>query len=363
MANYDMNCPHCGTELEVQDEWTGMEMSCPSCQNAFTVPPRPEPVEATSQSAAYDVFCPNCGSTLEVQSDCAGMQMSCPVCQNAFTVPPEPAAAPAAPQLKLAKRSLTLRRTTPEPAPSMYAVPRMRPEPPVRVHRRPPEPEPPQSNSGKRLLGCGICFLVIALIGGAGWFMWRSINLSRLEKVHRISCSSNIKQLLRASKMYAGELGWRYRYFPTGSSQDYVPSFMNNDPAWTWMRTLPPSLKLLVSNGYNEDRNTFQCPSNPGKCSYLLVPGISENAPADLPLILELPSNHNDLDKEGSIYVNVGYVSGEVQMKLLPKDCRTCEKVAEHLLKEIPLSDFSQSDRERYMQNVREAERLLPQSL
>ena len=87
MANYNINCPHCGTELEVQDEWTGMEMSCPSCQNAFTVPPRPIPVKATSPAAAYDVNCPHCGTKLEVQSEWAGMQMTCPACRNGFVVP------------------------------------------------------------------------------------------------------------------------------------------------------------------------------------------------------------------------------------------------------------------------------------
>ena len=121
MAAFTLACPHCGTELEVQDEWTGMEMSCPSCQNDFVVPPGPEPVEATSQSAAYDVFCPHCGTELEVQDEWNGMEMTCPACQNTFTVPPRPAPAEAPVEVKPVKRTLSFRKKNPDPEP-MHAI-------------------------------------------------------------------------------------------------------------------------------------------------------------------------------------------------------------------------------------------------
>ena len=116
MANYDINCPHCGGELEVEDEWAGMEVTCPSCQNDFVVPPGPEPVEANSQSAAYDVFCPHCGTELEVQDEWTGSEMTCPACQNGFTVPPRPMSR------KLSKRTLILHRGNPS-AQSADAIP------------------------------------------------------------------------------------------------------------------------------------------------------------------------------------------------------------------------------------------------
>ena len=40
MATYNINCPHCGGTLEVQDEWAGMETTCPLCSNAFVIPRR-----------------------------------------------------------------------------------------------------------------------------------------------------------------------------------------------------------------------------------------------------------------------------------------------------------------------------------
>ena len=40
MAVFSIQCPHCGTELEVQDEWADMEVNCPFCQGIFIVPRR-----------------------------------------------------------------------------------------------------------------------------------------------------------------------------------------------------------------------------------------------------------------------------------------------------------------------------------
>ena len=42
MAACNINCPHCGGTLEVQEDWIGMETECPLCQKAFVIPPRRE---------------------------------------------------------------------------------------------------------------------------------------------------------------------------------------------------------------------------------------------------------------------------------------------------------------------------------
>ena len=41
MAAFNIQCPHCGSELEVQDEWANMETTCPICNNPFIIPSRP----------------------------------------------------------------------------------------------------------------------------------------------------------------------------------------------------------------------------------------------------------------------------------------------------------------------------------
>ena len=44
MAEFNINCPHCGTELVADEAWVGMELECPQCKRKFAVPPKPAPV-------------------------------------------------------------------------------------------------------------------------------------------------------------------------------------------------------------------------------------------------------------------------------------------------------------------------------
>ena len=43
MAEFYINCPHCGTELVADEAWVGMELECPQCKRKFPVPPKPAP--------------------------------------------------------------------------------------------------------------------------------------------------------------------------------------------------------------------------------------------------------------------------------------------------------------------------------
>ena len=37
MAEFITKCPHCNNNLQVQDEWDGIEVECPICSKTFTV--------------------------------------------------------------------------------------------------------------------------------------------------------------------------------------------------------------------------------------------------------------------------------------------------------------------------------------
>ncbi|MBE6364761.1 MAG: hypothetical protein E7053_03290 [Lentisphaerae bacterium] len=39
MATFKQNCPHCQSELELENQWIGMEAECPECQRSFKVNP------------------------------------------------------------------------------------------------------------------------------------------------------------------------------------------------------------------------------------------------------------------------------------------------------------------------------------
>ena len=37
MAEFIIKCPHCNNDLQIQDEWIGMEVECPICHNKFVI--------------------------------------------------------------------------------------------------------------------------------------------------------------------------------------------------------------------------------------------------------------------------------------------------------------------------------------
>ena len=37
MAEFITKCPHCQNDLQVEDEWDGMDVDCPICSKTFTV--------------------------------------------------------------------------------------------------------------------------------------------------------------------------------------------------------------------------------------------------------------------------------------------------------------------------------------
>ena len=48
MAEFEIECPHCGEKLTVQSEWNGMEAECPSCKKFlldFEIPANELPEE------------------------------------------------------------------------------------------------------------------------------------------------------------------------------------------------------------------------------------------------------------------------------------------------------------------------------
>ena len=81
-AASSVNCPHCGGTLEVQDEWAGMEVSCPLCSKQFVVPRREVSVPA-------DTECETNGQTVAAegqQEEVSGKGAISAVCGGLATV-------------------------------------------------------------------------------------------------------------------------------------------------------------------------------------------------------------------------------------------------------------------------------------
>ena len=74
MAEFITKCEQCDIELQIQDEWIGMEIECPACQNKF-IAEKPVlqitpavSVDDSAQSADDNKVCPLCGGTIKAQA-------------------------------------------------------------------------------------------------------------------------------------------------------------------------------------------------------------------------------------------------------------------------------------------------------
>ena len=75
MAEFITTCPHCSAELQVQDEWVGMEVECPLCHKMFAINKSSAQVETekteaviNSALAADEKKCPFCNGIIKEQA-------------------------------------------------------------------------------------------------------------------------------------------------------------------------------------------------------------------------------------------------------------------------------------------------------
>lgn len=96
MAEFNTNCPHCNAELQVQEEWIGMEVECPQCKKTLQITaPQQENKEkvlnispSTEQNASqgstekttFLFICQNCGTEAYLPRALEGTKYECKSC-------------------------------------------------------------------------------------------------------------------------------------------------------------------------------------------------------------------------------------------------------------------------------------------
>ena len=86
MAEFITKCPHCNNDLQVQDEWIGMDLECPLCHKIFAINKSSAQVETekteavvNSALAADEKNCPFCGNRINAKA------IRCKFCKQNLT--------------------------------------------------------------------------------------------------------------------------------------------------------------------------------------------------------------------------------------------------------------------------------------
>ncbi len=93
MAEFKVNCPKCGENIQCDEDWRGFEINCMACGCTLVIPQAGQIVKeahvakhSTPVKAEIKMFCPHCGQHIQCDASHRGKQINCPTCNQMFLV-------------------------------------------------------------------------------------------------------------------------------------------------------------------------------------------------------------------------------------------------------------------------------------
>ncbi len=87
MTNLSLQCPLCGSMMEIDASMAGMQVACPTCQGVVQTPPLEMGPGIVPAAEPLSLGCPICQGAFQVVPEMAGQQVACPHCQSPVGIP------------------------------------------------------------------------------------------------------------------------------------------------------------------------------------------------------------------------------------------------------------------------------------